>query len=159
MGRYILRASTENDIGRIVEVYNSNEEFLINHVGATAVDENFVRDNVNLMHSAGFFTDVIVDLETGELVGVAEYKPDDTVYLTLFMIDSKYKGGTGSQAYVAFEEKMAGQGSHSIRLDVVDKYVGNPVGFWEKCGFKITKRTVMSWGNKKRDALVMMKNI
>ena len=160
MSRYIRRASTEDDIDRIVEIYNSNEEFLINHLGTNKIDSAFIRENMDLMSFVGFFTDVIIDTNTGVIVGVADYKPDDTVYLSLFMIDSAYQGiGTGGQIFKAFEKELADQGKTAIRLDVVDNYIGNPVGFWEKQGFKVSKKTVMSWGNKKLDALVMTKSL
>lgn len=160
MSRYIRRASTEDDIDRIVEIYNSNEEFLINHLGTNKIDSAFIRENMDLMSSVGFFTDVIIDTNTGVIVGVADYKPDDTVYLSLFMIDSAYQGkGTGGRIFKAFEKELADQGKTDIRLDVVDNYIGNPVGFWEKQGFKVSKKTVMSWGNKKLDALVMTKSL
>lgn len=33
MNQYYFRKVTKNDIARIVEVYNSNKKFLVNHLG------------------------------------------------------------------------------------------------------------------------------
>lgn len=44
-----------------------------------------------------------------------------------------------------------------MRIDVIDDYEGNVVGFWEKQGFILQDRIVLEWGGKKSSACVMKK--
>jgi len=73
-------------------------------------------------------------------------------------IASQYQGiGIGALAYSAFEKEMLQLGKQAIRIDVVNDYNDNVVGFWEKQGFISRKQVKLSWGKKQSKALVMEK--
>ncbi len=158
MKAYSIRKVTKDDVCTIVEIYNSNEKFLVNHLGYKSVDDRFINNELVDMETAGFLSCVITDVETGNIIGVVDYKPDTTVYLSLIMIDKKYHNrGIGALVYNMFEEDMQRSGKQSIRIDVVNDYEGNVVDFWKKQGFIPQEQIKLSWGNKQSNALVMLK--
>ncbi len=160
MSQYCIRKVTENDVTDIVRIYNSNKKFLINQLGQASINMNFIRQEMAEMEAMGFLSCIIIDTQTEASVGLIDYKPDDTVYLSLIMLDTRFQGnGIGAQAYHHFEEEMLLQGRQSIRIDVVNDYIGNVVSFWEKQGFIAQNEIQLSWGSKKSNALVMVKTL
>ena len=158
MNQYYFRKVTKNDIARIVEVYNSNKKFLVNHLGDESIDASFINNELAEMERINFLSYVIIDAQKEIIVGVIDYKPKTTVYLSLIIIDSQYQGlGIGALAYSAFEKEMLQLGKQAIRIDVVNDYNDNVVGFWEKQGFISRKQIKLSWGKKQSKALVMEK--
>lgn len=158
MNLYSIRKATKYDVDKIVEIYNSNTKFLINHLGIEVVDHNFIKSEMTEMDKIGFISCVIFDKNTDEIIGVIDYKPDKTVYLSLFMINSSLCGkGIGSLAYRYFEDNMLLSKKRAIRIDVVNDYDGNAIVFWRKQGFVPQKEIQLKWGNKKSNALVMIK--
>lgn len=160
MDSYSIREATEYDIDAIVGVYNSNYKFLMNHLGMELVDHSFIANEMQEMLAAKFLSCVIMDVSTNTVVGVLDYKPDNTVYLSLMMIDSNHQqSGVGRLVYNQFEESMRQFGKNSIRIDVVNDYVGNVVAFWEKQGFIAKDEVKLSWGQKQSTAVVMVKSL
>ena len=160
MEKYILRAIHSNDYKRVVEIYNSNRQFLLSHLGVEFVDEAFISKEALTMEKAGFISCVIVNEENGKIEGVLDYKPDEEVYLSLIMLASDLQGkGAGSMIYSLFESKMVQDKGTSIRIDVVNDYPGNVVPFWKKLGFCENENLILTWGNKKSKAVVMRKKI
>lgn len=107
MSKYIMRSVQENDYKSIVEIYNSNRQFLLNHLGVDFIDEAFVLEEVSTMHKVGFRSCVIVNRESSMVQGVLDYKPDQEVYLSLLMLSAGLQGkGVGSEIYSLFETKM-----------------------------------------------------
>lgn len=159
MEKYIIRSAQENDYCNMVEIYNSNREFLFHHLGIDAVDDDFVVQEVSTMYKAGFHSCVIVDQKSLAVEGVLDYKPNSEVYLSLFMLSADLqKKGLGSNIYLQFERKMIEDGKKSIRIDVVNDYQGNVVPFWKKQGFSEKETIMLEWRNKKSNAVVMRKN-
>lgn len=157
---YEIREVTEADIKAIVRVYNSNTEFLANHLDMKSVDDKFILNEIQEMKTMAFLSCVIIDLSTNTVIGVLDYKPDDTVYLSLLMIDSKYqKCGVGMSVYKQFEKNMRQLGKNSIRIDVVNDYIGNVVGFWKKQGFISKNEVKLNWGQKQSTAVVMIRSL
>lgn len=157
---YEIREATETDIKSIVRIYNSNAKFLVNHLGMESVDDKFILNEMQEMKMITFLSCVIIDLSTNMVIGVLDYKPDNTVYLSLLMIDSKHqKCGVGMSVYKQFEKNMHQLGKDSIRIDVVNDYIGNVVGFWKKQGFISKNEIKLSWGQKKSTAVVMIKSL
>lgn len=160
MYSYSIRESTDADIETIVGVYNSNDKFLVNHLGMKRIDAEFIIREMQEMKTAGFLSCVIIDVRTDSVIGVLDYKPDNTVYLSLMMIDAAYQQkGVGMQVYNQFEESMRQLGKDAIRIDVVNDYIGNVVVFWEKQGFVSQDKVQLSWGEKQSTAVVMVKNL
>lgn len=157
---YKIRQGEKSDIEAIVKVYNSNIKFLANHLGVESVDSKFIFEEMQEMKGMGFVSCVIVGPSTDAIVGVLDYKPDNTVYLSLIMIDLEHqKCGTGGAVYKQFEQDMKRRGKAAIRIDVVNDYTGNVVGFWEKQGFIPKDEIQLSWGQKQSTAVVMTKNL
>lgn len=160
MSKYIMRSVQENDYKSIVEIYNSNHQFLLNHLGVDFIDETFVSDEVSTMHKVGFRSCVIVNRESSMVQGVLDYKTNQEVYLSLLMLSASLQGkGVGSEIYSLFETKMIQDGRDSIRIDVVNDYQDNLVPFWKRHGFLENENVTLDWGNKKSNAVVMRKSL
>lgn len=160
MEKFYIRELNKNDYKRVAEIYNSNREFLRNHLGVESVDEAFVSDEAVTMKKVGFHSCVIVNEETQTVQGVLDYKPDDEVYLSLMMLAAESQGkGIGNMIYSLFESKMQQEKRDYIRIDVVNDYTDNVIPFWEKLGFVGNETITLEWGNKKSNAVVMKKSI
>ena len=147
-----------NDTDEIVRIYNSNPVFLQNHLGATEVSAEFVLQEAQEMWKVGFSTTKIIDNSSGEIIGICDFKSEDTVYLSLLMLDGALQGkGLGSDIYKAFEQKATRDNARFIKIDVIDSYNGNAFGFWEKQGFEPQGITQLNWHGKKSDAQIMRK--
>lgn len=160
MERFFIRELKPTDYRRVLEIYNSNREFLLNHLGAETVEEGFISDEAVTMEKVGFCSCVIVNETTQTVQGVLDYKPDDEVYLSLLMLGEEIQGkGIGKKIYSMFEVQMRKENRTSIRIDVVNDYEGNAVLFWKKLGFVENETITLEWGNKKSKAIVMRKRI
>ncbi|MBQ8799139.1 MAG: GNAT family N-acetyltransferase [Lachnospiraceae bacterium] len=160
MEKFYIRELNKNDYKRVTEIYNSNREFLRNHLGVEAVEETFVSDEAVTMKKVGFHSCVIVNEETQTVQGVLDYKPDDEVYLSLMMLAAESQGkGIGNMIYSLFESQMQQEKRDYIRIDVVNDYTDNVIPFWEKLGFVGNETITLEWGNKKSNAVVMKKSI
>lgn len=160
MENFYIRELKPTDYERIVVIYNSNREFLRNHLGTEAVDEAFISEEAITMKTVGFQSCVIVDGEAQTVQGVLDYKSDEEVYLSLLMLSEELQGkGIGKDIYSMFERKMRKEKRASIRIDVVNDYPGNVVPFWERQGFVKNETITLEWGNKKSNAIVMRKRL
>lgn len=160
MSKYIIRAVQEKDHKGIIEIYNSNRQFLLHHLGMDFIDEAFVSQEILTMQKAGFCSCVIVDQDSSMVQGVIDYKPGQEVYLSLIMLTAALQGkGVGSMVYSLFETKMTQDNKESIRIDVVNDYQGNLVPFWKRHGFEENETVTLDWGNKKSNAVVMRKRL
>lgn len=110
------------------------------------------------MKEAGFVSCVVIDLFMQKIEGLIEFRPGEEVYLSLLMLDKEDCGrGEGRELYELFEEGLIKDGCSSIRIDVVDDYEDNVIGFWQKRGFVEGEHIELSWGAKKSRAVVMRK--
>lgn len=159
MDNYIIDMIIENDIAKILDIYNSNKSFLKNHMGITAVSKDFIVDEIEEMKSIGFSSLVIKNNE-GNIVGICDFKMEDEVYLSLLMIDAKLKGnGLGSIIYNQLEKIFKSKNASRIRIDVVYDYEENVLGFWEKQGFVPCEKIQLEWNGYKSKAVKMYKTI
>ncbi len=158
MDTYVIRDVKDADIDMIVTIYNSNRKFLVNHLGMDAVDNRFIREEMLEMTANHFLSCVIVNELSNEIIGVLDYKPDSTVYLSLLMIHSNHHNKKiGQIVYNQFEKKMCKLGKSTVRIDVVNDYPDNVVLFWKKQGFIQQNEVNINWRNKKSKAVVMLK--
>ena len=158
MGKFYIRNAEQTDIDQIVDIYNSNSSFLLNHIGKSQIDALFIQNEFTTMRQMGFRSCVILQQENDSVVGVIDYKPGDCVYLSLLMLNSEFQGnGNGRICYQLFEKCMLQSGTQKIRIDVVNDYPGNVVPFWEKQNFMVDSFTKLIWGEKCSDAVVMTK--
>lgn len=157
---YTLRTVTFDDVDNIAKIYNSNPTFLENHLGVSKVSTDFIRNEIREMKKIGFVSEIIINRQTRDILGFCDYKFGDCIYLSLLMIDGKLKGqGIGTQIYQFMEKRFTDQKACSIRIDVVDDYIGNVLGFWEKQGFISQEDIVIEWNRKKSNAKIMKKTI
>lgn len=159
MDNYIINTVDQNDIGKIIDIYNSNKTFLENHVGISKVSKDFIVNEIKEMKNIGFSSLVIKNNE-GNIVGICDFKIGDEVYLSLLMIDSNLKGnGLGRIIYNQLEKIFKTKNSKIIRIDVVYDYEENALGFWEKQGFVPSEEIQLEWNGYKSKAIKMYKNI
>jgi GNAT superfamily N-acetyltransferase len=143
-----------------VDIYNSNIEFLIHHIGKDYVDKDFILNEIKEMKEHGFTSNFII--EDDEPVGVIDYSLNEEgyVYLSLLMLEHSMQGKKlGSAFYGFFEKEMVKQGANIIRIDVVNDHTPNVIPFWEDMGFEGQEELELSWGDKTSTVLVMMKKL
>ena len=159
MDNYIINTVDQNDIGKIIDIYNSNKTFLENHIGISKVSKDFIVNEIEEMKNIGFSSLVIKNNEDN-IVGICDFKIGDEVYLSLLMIDAKLKGnGLGRIIYNQLEKIFKTKNSKRIRIDVVYDYEKNALGFWEKQGFVPSEEIQLEWNGYKSKAVKMYKNI
>ena len=160
MAPYYIRKATTDDIKDIVAIYNSNAKFLIHHLGVSAIDDFFIQREMSEMEALHFLSCVIIDTQTKTIIGILDYKPDSTVYLSLVMLDARLHGrGIGTVVYRLFEDTMIKEGKQTIRIDVVNDYKDNVVEFWRRQGFAEQSTIRLQWGEKLSNAFVMLKSL
>ena len=157
--KFVFEKIEEDDLERIVEIYNSNEKFLTNHIGLSKIDKDWVESELLETKNAGFKSHKIIDLDSSSLIGFIDYEIGDEVYLSLLMLDSEYSGrGIGREVYNLFEKNICSN-SNAIRIDVVSNYNNYILKFWEKLGFAYDDNIKIKWNNKVLDALLMRKEL
>lgn len=160
MAQFEIRRALPQDMQRITEIYNSNTEFLLHHLGRERVDRHFIAREMEEMRRVGFLSYVLVERESGRCVGVLDYRPGACVYLSLLMLDAALRGkGFGTACYGCLEETVRRQGASSVRIDVVEGYPGSAAPFWEKQGFVRTGRAKLAWDGCSAEAAVMLKQL
>ncbi|MBU3183626.1 GNAT family N-acetyltransferase [Clostridium estertheticum] len=150
----------DKDINAIVEVYNSNKYFLINHVGRDKVRYEWVLEELENMRKADFYSCKVVEKSSGKIMGIIDFKIGEETYLSLLMIYDNYKNkGLGKLIYHALEEYAKEVKSKCMRIDVVTNYDNAVLNFWIKNGFYKIKDVELEWTGKILPAVIMKKNI
>lgn len=159
MDNYTFSNVELRDIDKIVEIYNSNLNFLMAHMGVSNISKEFIYNEINEMKSVGFMSSVIKD-NKGEIIGVCDFKIQEEAYLSLLMIHSKFKGnGLGKEIYNHLERVFKYNNVKRVRMDVVYDYEENVIGFWEKQGFISKEKVELEWNSHKSNAIKMYKSI
>lgn len=65
MAQFEIRRALPQDVQRITEIYNSNTEFLLHHLGRERVDRHFIAREMEEMRRVGFLSCVLVERESG----------------------------------------------------------------------------------------------
>lgn len=156
MQELIFRPVTDRDIPVLTGIYNSNPAFLRTHLGVERVEEEFLREEMAEMKRMGFLSRIIV-AEDRRPVGLADYRPGESCYLSLLMLDASHQGnGLGRRCYALLERELVTRGCRTVRLDAVQG-PHSPAPFWEKLGFAGQEIVSLTWGGKTSPALVMRK--
>ncbi len=158
----MLRKITNNqsDIEAALQIYQSNGDFLLQHLGRNSIDTGFLQNELKEMEEHGFLSNLI--LEEEKAIGILDYgmQADKSVYLSLMILDSSVqRSGRGRAVYLAFENKVKKEGAKSIRIDVVNDHEPNVIPFWKKMGFKGKRQDTLIWGDKTSRVLVMEKRL
>ena len=148
------------DLDEIVDVYNSNKQFLINHIGREQVTNEWIAHELDAMKLACFYSCKIVEIKTGKITGIIDFKIGKETYLSLLMLRNSFKGkGYGKSIFHAFEEYAKLQKSKHIRIDVVADYDNSVLDFWFNNGFVKAEDIQLNWAEKVLPAVVMKKYI
>lgn len=149
-----------DDLSKVAEVYNSNQDFLINHIGGMEVTAEWVYREMSSMDKAGFYTHKITHKCSGNIIGIIDVKVNEETYLSLLMLHKDYKNcGLGKQAFNALERHIKSIGSKSIRIDVISNDNKDVFNFWHKNGFVENEDIRLKWGEKSLLATVMRKQL
>lgn len=146
------------DLDEIINVYNSNKQFLINHIGRETVTNEWIAHELDAMKRVGFYSCKIVEIKSGKVIGIIDFKTGEEAYLSLLMLRDNFKGkGYGKSIFHAFEKYAKLQKSKYIRIDVVADYDNSVLDFWINNGFVKTEDIKLNWAEKVLPAVVMKK--
>ncbi|MCB2300075.1 GNAT family N-acetyltransferase [Clostridium tagluense] len=146
------------DLKDIVEVYNSNKYFLINHMDMDIIKYEWIVEELESMKKADFYSCKVVEKSSGKIIGIIDFKIGEETYLSLLLIHNDYKNkGFGRLIYKALEEYITSVKSKCIRIDVVINYDDSVLKFWVKNGFSKIKDIELNWTGKILPAIIMKK--
>lgn len=150
----------DRDLNDIIEVYNSNKNFLINHMNSDIVEYKWVIEELELMKKTSFYSCKVVEKSSGKIIGIIDFKTGEETYLSLLMIHNDYKNrGIGKLVYRALEEYVRSIKSIGIRIDVVTNYDDRVLNFWVRNGFNKFKDVKLNWTGKVLPAVIMKKTL
>lgn len=111
MEQFTIRKASADDMEDILQIYNSNPDFLKHHLARNRVDSAFMAEEMASMKEAGFCSCILSDVITGRTIGVLDYKEGPVVYLSLFMLDAFVQGhGIGTRFWRFFEKRWKAKG-------------------------------------------------
>lgn len=146
------------DLEKVLEVYNSNDHFLLNHMNTSKVTSEWILEELTSMKKAGFYSCKIVQRNSGKNIGIMDFKVGEETYLSLLMIHNDFKGnGIGKIIFQDFEQYTKSLKSRCIRIDVVTNYDNSVLDFWIKNGFVKFKDVELNWTGKILPAVTMKK--
>ncbi len=155
-----ISEATEEDILGILEVYNSNQDFLLTHIGRSEVSAEWLEKEHKEMKGMNFKTLIVKENTHETIIGFIDFSPTEECYLSLLMVHKLYRGkGYGREIYKELENFLINEKSKTIRIDVVYDYNIKILEFWENRGFKKTEKIQLQWSDKLLDAVVMKKNL
>lgn len=155
-----LEKIESKDLNKILEIYNSNGEFLINHMDKSVVTEEWIIQELKYMEEMDFKSCKIVERHTENILGIIDFKIDEETYLSLLMIHKDFQGnGLGHIIYQGFEEYIESLKGKSIRIDVVTNYDSSVLKFWTHNGFVKLKDIELNWAGKTLPAVIMKKRL
>lgn len=150
----------EEDIDEIVEIYNSNRLFLMSHMDKEAVTNKWLCEELEDMKAIKSNSYKVFDIAAKKIIGFADFKIQDEVYLSLFMLHSDYKNkGLGTLIYNELEKYFISRKCRAIRIDVVTNYSTSVMDFWKRNGFKSYEEVELNWTGKVLPAVIMKKSL
>lgn len=156
--KFIISEMTVDDINGILEVYNSNQNFLLSHINKKSISIDWLIEEQQEMKEANFKT--LVVKEDNSIIGFIDVCIEEESYLSLMIIHNEYRGrGYGKEIYHALEQYLEKMNSKRIRIDVVYNYNEKVLQFWGNRGFKETEKIKLQWTDITLDAIVMKKEL
>ena len=157
---YYVEIAQNKDLSEIVEVYNSNKEFLLSHMDREEVTGEWLYQEIESMKELDFLSCKIVEISSGRIIGIIDFNIGEEAYLSLLILHNDYKGkGIGKQIVQAFEEYCKSLKSEHIRIDVVTNYNDFVLDFWTRKGYIKLKNVELNWTGKILPAVTMIKNL
>lgn len=154
----ILTTIENKVINDLVDIYNSNTEFLRLHMDKDKVTKDWLTEELEEMKNLGFNTYIIIEKFSKKIIGIVDVKIADESYISLLMIHGNYKNkGYGKEIYVRIEEYIKSTNSKSIRIDVAIDYDNRVLSFWRKYGFEKVEEIELNWTGKQFLAATMRK--
>lgn len=148
----------EEDIRGVLEVYNSNKDFLLSHMNKREVNIEWLMQEQEEMKGIDFKT--LIVKENNNIIGFIDICLKEECYLSLLMVHNEYRNkGYGKEIYEALEEYLRKINLKSIRIDVVHNYNESVLRFWRNRGFKEIEKVQLQWADTLLDAVVMKKSL
>lgn len=148
------------DLNHIIEVYNSNKYFLVNHMDTDKVTYKWMVEELESMKKVNFYSCKVVEKSSDKIIGIIDFKIGEETYLALLMLHNDYKNkGFGKLIYQALEEYVKSLKSKCMRIDVVTNYDDTVFDFWVRNGFNKFKDVELNWTGKILPAVIMKKTL
>ncbi|SKC73957.1 GNAT family N-acetyltransferase [Maledivibacter halophilus] len=158
--KFYVDTVEKEDLPGIVEIYNSNINFLQAHMSRKSVDIDWIKKEIKNMKEEGFYSCKIICKKTKEIIGIIDFSLKEKCYLSLIIIHNNHKKmGYGKEIYLGFEDYVKSKGARDIRIDVVTNYDRNVLKFWKVNGFNVAEKIELNWTGKILNAFIMKKRI
>ncbi len=146
------------DLNAVLEVYHSNKDFLLHHMGRDTVTYEWLQNEYNAMKTSDFCPCKVVEKGSGSIIGIADFRIGCETYLSLLMLHSDYQHrGLGKHFYQAIEEYARSHSGACIRIDVATDYDNSVFQFWSSRGFSKVQYVTLNWTGKRFPAVMMKK--
>lgn len=153
---------TSENVERALEVYNSNEDFLVDHLGETRVPQDWLTEELHHANESGFTIFGVHKTDTGDVLGIIDLGLfGDLAYLSLLILkkDAQRKG-VGSEIFQNLELFLKKKKMKTIRLDVVKgRGFEGVLAFWKHHGFVEQNEIIVKWRHRRLPACAMKKDI
>lgn len=158
--KFVISEMSEEDINGVLDVYNSNQDFLLSHMDRREISIEWLKKEQEEMKDMNFKTLIVKENINDSIVGFIDFCPMEECYLSLMMVHSLYKNkGYGKEIYEGLENYLRNENLKRIRIDVVNNYDGSVLKFWKNRGFKEIEKVQLQWSDKLLDAIVLKKNL
>ena len=155
-----LTKITIKDYEEIINIYNSNKQFLNIHQDTKSITTDWLDKEMKTMKKEGFLSYKIVEKTSNQIIGIIDFKISNQSYISLIIIHKKYQNKSlGKEVYNLIESYLKQRNSISIKIDVVKNYNKNVINFWLENGFEIIEEINLNWNGKVLNALTMEKII
>jgi ribosomal protein S18 acetylase RimI-like enzyme len=156
--QFIVDTISIEDYENIVDLYNTNTEFLEKHLGLTEISREWLESELESMKEIDFVTYKIVDRNSGKLLGIFDFKSDTNAYLSILILHKDCKGkGVGSHFIETLFTYLKSIDTISIHIDVVTGYNPAVMNFWNRHGFQIVEEIELNWNDNILPAVTMKK--
>lgn len=119
MKKFKLDIIKDENLDELVEIYNSNKNFLLSHLGREKIEEKFLINEIISMRKIGFQSKLIKN-SNNEILGATDFKVGKETYLSLIIINNNLRGkGLGKEVYKELEAEFIKFGAEKIKIDVV----------------------------------------
>lgn len=160
MKDYYVDLVQDKDLSEIIEVYNSNKAFLFSHMDKEEITGEWLWQEIESMKKVNFDSCKIVEMNSGKIIGIIDFRIEKETYLSLLILHQGYKEkGIGKLIIQAFEEHAKSLKSEYMRIDVVTDYDDFVIDFWIRNGYEKLKDVELNWTGKVLPAVTMIKNL